>query len=198
MTAQPYREWCLGPGVPNDEIPGAHYVAPEWQGIAWLRETANATRIRVATKPRCRYCSQIRRDWQKNQNRLRAKAKNTISSHAKRYASKWECSRQEARRRLVAYGWTVAAVTAKLEEAQERGACPKDEACGWAWDFGEHEMTLDVKDPDALPLLATNTWVICRTCNTRKRELRLGQWHAFRAYVAWLRDAPGQLGFPGL
>jgi len=96
------------------------------------------------------------------------------------------------------YGWTVEAVTAKFEEAQELGSCPKDEACGWPWDFGEHEMTLDIKDPDALPLLATNTWVICRTCNTRKRDLRLSQWHDFRAYVRWLRNAPGQLGLPDL
>jgi hypothetical protein len=188
------REWCLGPGVPNDEVSGPHEVAPEWQAIAWLRQTRGDPNT-CHTKPRCRVCSQIRRDYFKNRNRLRQKAINTISSHAKRYAKKWGVSRQEARRRLVAYGWTVEAITALFEAAVIAGICPKDDACGWVWDHGEHEMTLDVKDPDALPLLS-NLWVICRTCNTRKNTMRLTEWREFRAYWDWVtRRAPSQLNF---
>ena len=84
-----------------------------------------------------------------------------------------------------------------FEEAERAGSCPKDDACGWVWDFGRHEMTLDVKDPDAAPLFPSNVWVICRTCNTRKQTMRLSQWREFLAYWRWLTSTfPGQLSLP--
>lgn len=197
------REWCLGPGVPNDEVPGSHYVAPEWQGIAWhvdqrfIRRDRPGDKEYVVTRPRCRVCSQIRRDYLKHRNRLREKARSSLGHHAKRYAEKWGCSRQEARRRLIAYGWSIDGLADLLEQAQILGTCPKDDACGYTWDLGPHDMTIDVKDPDALPLFATNVWVICRTCNTRKQSLRLSDWREFLAYWRWVvRRAPGQLTFP--
>lgn len=197
-----HREWCNGPGVPNDEVPGPHSVAPEWQGIAWHSDyvvrKAGVSNVYVANRTRCRACSQIRRDYRKNMNRLRDKARNALTHHAKRYAEKWGCSKQEARRRLLSYGWSVDGLTEMLAEASSNGTCPKEDACGWAWDFGQHEMTIDVKDPDAAPLFPGNVWVICRTCNTRKRALRLSQWREFLAYWRWLITSkpPGQLAFP--
>ncbi len=50
-------------------------------------------------------------------------------------------------------------------------------------------MTLDVKDPAALPLLPSNVWVICRTCNFRKRLMTFAEWCEFGAYVQWLQAA---------
>jgi hypothetical protein len=120
-----------------------------------------------------------------------------LKNHATRYASKWDVSKQEARRRLIAYGWSIDGLTTILEEAELAGSCPKENACGWPWDFGQHEMTIDVKDPDAVPMFPQNVWVICRTCNGRKRKLRLSEWQEFLAYWRWLVNPdsppPGQL-----
>jgi hypothetical protein len=44
-------------------------------------------------------------------------------------------------------------------------------------------MTIDVCDPDALPLVPSNVEVLCRTCNTRKKAMTRAQWLEFLAYV---------------
>ncbi len=48
-------------------------------------------------------------------------------------------------------------------------------------------MTLDVSDPDTLPVMSPDTRcnvsVMCRTCNTRKRSMTLVAWRQFQAYV---------------
>ena len=182
--------WCPGSGVPDDPLCGGHDVPPEWDSVAWRKNTAQGSRLGAytwqGTRPRCRLCEQTRRDWQKNLNRNRAKARTTIGSHSQRYAAaeKWACSVAEARRRLVVYGWTVDVIAELFEVAETRGIC---DGCGWEWDHGEHEMTLDVENPDALPLVPSNVAVVCRTCNNRKRAMSAADWRAFRAYAEAMR-----------
>jgi len=67
-----------------------------------------------------------------------------------------------------------------FDAAKAAGLCSE---CEWQYDHGEHEMTLDVNDPTALPLLASNVSVICRTCNTAKQGLTLVEWRERQAYI---------------
>jgi hypothetical protein len=175
-------KWCKGSGVPGDPISGGHAVPVEWQTVAWRSLPTTYTWLRN----RCRLCEQTRRDYIKGLDRELVKARNALASHARRYAkpNRWDCSVGEARRRLIAYGWDIQLIAAMFRDAKAAGVCKE---CRWPWDYGEHELTLDVSDTDALRVISPdsrcNVTVMCRTCNTRKQSMSLVDWRVFQAYV---------------
>lgn len=193
------RTWCAGSGVADDPFgfAGGHDVPVEWGDVAWL-VNPGVTRIHV-TKPRCVLCTQTRSDYLKALDRELTKAKNTLAAHADRYSKpkRWNCSVTEARRRLVAYGWDIQLIAQMFRDAIDSEICHE---CRWPWDYGEHEMTLDVSDPDVLPIISPdsrcNVSVMCRTCNTRKQRRTLAEWRQFQAYVRAAREGfSNQLSF---
>ena len=182
------RTWCTGSGVPDDPFgfSGGHEVPIEWADAAWIEKGGDLMGRVYTARPRCILCTQTRSDYFKTLDRELTKAKNTLTAHADRYSKskRWNCSIAEARRRLIAYGWDVEVIAQMFRNAKAAGICHE---CEWEWDYGEHEMTLDVSDPDALPVISPesrcNVTVMCRTCNTRKQRRTLAEWRQFQAYV---------------
>jgi len=154
--------WCKGPKVPNSDIRiiDGHLVEAIFVEAMFSSKGTRNTLSRVRT--RCRLCEQTRRDFRKSENRLRVKAASTIRSHAERYAVKWSVSISEAKIRLMQLGWTADYITAMFEEAVENGRC----WCGSSWDLGQHDMTLEVLDPDTPVMSRCEVW--CRSCNSEK------------------------------
>jgi hypothetical protein len=176
------RTWCSGSGVPGDPLRGGHEVPVEWAEVAFLPNRVGDEY--VTSRARCRWCEQNRRDYLKSLDREKVKARSALSSHARRYAKRWGCDTSEARRRLIAYGWDIDVIASMFRDAKAAGLCKE---CRWTWDYGEHELTLDVSDPASLPVISPdsrcNVSVMCRTCNTRKQSMSLAEWRVFQAYV---------------
>jgi len=168
-------KWCKGSA---DGKRSDHWVPPEYMRVVFSDDGSVRTTLRK--RSRCRVCIQTTRDTKKNENRFRVKASSTISSHAKRYSKRWSVPVSEARMRLERLGWTIDYIAAMFEEAEAAGVCAE---CDWQWDYGEHEMTLEVGNPDTPSMNTCSVW--CRSCNGRKGAIGQEDYALFKQYMVY-------------
>ena len=126
----------------------------------------------------CVGCLQTGRDYEKQRNRFRVKARNTIRSHAARL----KISKEELTKK---FGWTIDRVEHLMRHAWEN-------TCAYCWrpfkelPHGLADLTIDVIDPFRDPHVETNTTICCSTCNKEKQRTPPGEWsEKLRSWRIW-------------
>ena len=134
----------------------------------------------------CIGCVQSSRDSKKRINRIRAKARNAIRSHAARL----RISKDDLTQR---FGWTIDRVEHLIRHAWEN-------TCVYCFTklqdlpHGLSDVTLDIIDPGRDPHLETNTVICCSTCNKEKQRTPPDKWaEKLRAWRIWEKNQDGLL-----
>jgi len=116
----------------------------------------------------CNRCLQIQRDEIKQRNRFLAKARRTLNWHATKFGFRPAAFASK-------YGWDVKQMAHDCEHAAKNG-CPYCHMAFAEMANGLRDITLDVYDPHAEPYYTNTRWV-CNTCNSKKQDMPIGDWH---------------------
>lgn len=148
---------------------------------AFRRGTQSEVRMHANfTRAICRPCEQTARDDIKQDDRWKAKARDTIRRHAERL----NIPKDDLIRR---YGWDPARLAHEAEHAYGNGCS----YCGHPYrDMGHglSDITLDVQD-NTQPYYRTQTKWCCQTCNRKKGTLRPADFEADRQiFEEWERQ----------
>lgn len=187
------KVWCTGSGVPGDNCEFGHPVSTQFDpDIVWIE---NRDRRRgeefLSVKPRCRRCEQVLRNYRDSVDEDLTKAKDWWYSHAKKCAAWWQITPKEARERFILRGVIPEAIAEMFRHSRGHGSCPSWQrgGCGLGFDDGRHDITGDIKDPQAVRergyLTLEDIHGMCKSCNLAKGEMAWLDWLTYCAFHHW-------------
>lgn len=121
---------------------------------------------RKRIEPVCIGCQQHARDTKKRANRPRQKAKWAIGNYVRKYIKLGTV--KTAEEFIKRFGWDLDQITHDIEHAYQNGCTYCHESISEMGN-GLSGVTLDVVDPEALPIYGTNTNWVCRSCNSPEK-----------------------------